>query len=83
MFHYRLKKLTVILIRIILNRIKESVLERIHQEPEKKVKTVIVQAAGQIAMNEPDGWPELFRLIEETIGFEGMTEMREVSRAWK
>lgn len=59
-------------------RIKESVLERIHQEPEKKVKTVTVQAAGQIALNEADGWPELFRLIEETISFEGMTEMREV-----
>jgi hypothetical protein len=59
-------------------RIKVSVLERIHQEPEKKVKTVIVQAAGQIALMEPDNWPELFRLIEETISCEGVPEMREV-----
>lgn len=62
-----------------MRRIKESVLERIHQEPEKKVKTVIVQAAGRIALNEPDNWPELFRLIEETVCFEGMPEMREVT----
>lgn len=58
--------------------IKTSVLERIHQEPEKKVKTVIIQAAGQIALAEADNWPELFRLLEETVGVEGLTEMREV-----
>lgn len=59
-------------------RLKTSVLERIHQEPEKKVKTVIVQAAGQIALMEPDNWPELFRFIEETISYETVPEMREV-----
>ena len=59
-------------------RIKASVLERIHQEPEKRVKTLIIQAAGQLALLEPDNWPELFRLIEETISCEGVPEMKEV-----
>lgn len=58
-------------------RLKASVLERIHQEPEKKIKTVIIQAAGQIALMEPDHWPELFRLID--ISCEGGPEMKEVS----
>lgn len=62
-----------------MDRIKSSVLEKIHQEPEKKVKTVIIQAAGQIAQTEPNSWPELFRLLEETVCCEGLPEMREVN----
>ncbi len=54
-------------------------LDRIHLEPEKKVKTVIVQSAGQIALLEPNNWPELFKLLEETVAFEGLPEMREVT----
>lgn len=60
------------------NRIKISILERIRQETEKKVKIVVIQTAGLIALTEPDKWPELFRLLEETVGCEGIPEMREV-----
>lgn len=45
------------------------------------MKTVIVQAAGQIALIEPDNWPELFRLLQETVSCEGLPEMREVKNS--